>query len=113
MKPNRKLTLGGAGLVLVGSIAAGGVAMATDEGDSDDGDELTGQAREAAEEAVRGGTAGEVEMEADETESNEANAIYGVDVTVSDGSTVEVLLAENFTVLGIEDEVGEVNEDEE
>lgn len=119
MERNRKLALGAAGLLLAGGVTAGGVAMAT--GDSG-GDEVTGQtaqqAREAAEEAVPGGTADEVENEAQETEgdedkADEGNAVYGVEVTKSDGSTVEVYLDEDFTVLGIEDEAGEGNEDEE
>lgn len=130
MERNRKLALGGAGLLMVGGLTWGGVAMATGDGDSD-GDEVTGQiaqqARQAAEEAVPGGTAGEVENEAEENEAeeneteenetgeqNEAgeqNAVYGVEVTKSDGSTVEVLLDEDFTVLDIEDEAAESDED--
>lgn len=114
MERNRQLALGGAGLLLAGGLTWGGVAVATGDGDSD-GDEVTGQiaqqARQAAEDAVPGGTAGEVENEAEENEAGEQNAVYGVEVTKSDGSTVEVLLDEDFTVLDIEDEAAEGGED--
>ena len=97
---NRRTKLGigiAAGvLVLIGS--AIGIAAAV----SGDGDgagavvsgQVADQARAAAVKAVPGGQAGAVEAEADE-----GDAAYGVLVTKSDGTKVEVHLDKNFRVL--------------
>ncbi|MFB9690292.1 hypothetical protein [Amycolatopsis plumensis] len=95
MNHKTKIGIGVAAGVLVLSGGAIGIASAV----GGDGDEVTGtpadQARAAAVQAVPGGKAGAVEAETDE-----GAAAYGVTVTKSDGSAVEVHLDQAFHVLG-------------
>jgi hypothetical protein len=85
----------GIGVASAAALAAIGVGVAV----ADDG-EVTGpaadQARAAAVKAIPG-TAGKVEKE-----TNEGAAYYGVLVTKTDGSRVEVHLDQGFHFLGTE-----------
>ena len=93
MKIRTKIGIGVASAVLAGVGVGIGVAVA-------DGPEVTGpdadQARTAATQAVPG-KAGKVEKE-----TNEGNAYYGVLVTKTDGTQVEVHLDQGFHFLGTE-----------
>jgi uncharacterized membrane protein YkoI len=96
-------TLAGLSVIGVGagvSVAAGG----------DDDKRLTGtdydRAAAAAIEYVGGGTVVE-------TEVGDDGAAYGVEVRLDDGSQVEVLLDENFTVTGAEPDDDGANDSEE
>jgi len=97
-----------AGIVLGAAVVAtaGGIAVA---GNGDDGpashlytDQQAQQAKQAAVDATDGGTANSVESD------NENGATYEVEVTKTDGSTVDVRLDEDFQVVVIEgDDEGE------
>ena len=83
------------------AVAAGGGAYAW-AGAGDDGDEnYTGpganQARQAALAHLGGGTANAVERD-------DEDAAWEVEVTKSDGSTVDVHLDANYAVVGTEDD---------
>jgi uncharacterized membrane protein YkoI len=90
----------GAGVVLAAA-AGGGVAVAT--GGDDDGptshqytQEQADAATRAALKATGGGTANSVETD------SENGATYEVEVTKTDGATVDVRLDENYKVVVIE-----------
>jgi hypothetical protein len=90
----------GAGIVVLGALAGGGVAWATA---GDNGDEtVTGpaadRARAAALARVTGGTAIAVERE------SENGAAWEVEVRRGDGSTVDVLLDAQYRVILVEDD---------
>lgn len=96
MAMRRRLLIG---LIAVGAAAAlAGGALAVAGGDSE-GD-VTGpqadRAVKAALEATRGGTANAVELD------TEDGATWEVEVTKTDGQTVDVRLDENFDVVVIE-----------
>jgi hypothetical protein len=94
----RKRTVGaGAALVLVAAVAGGGVAIAS----GDDGDaNVTGPQAEAATaaalDATHGGKANAVERD------GENGATWEVEVTKTNGKTVDVRLDENYKVVVIE-----------
>jgi hypothetical protein len=95
MNRRTKIGIGAAGVFVL-------AALGTGIGYADDGDhDITGpaadQARAAAVKAVPGTTAGEVE-----SETNEGAAVYGVIVTKSDGTKLEVHLDKNYRFLGTE-----------
>jgi uncharacterized membrane protein YkoI len=92
-----------AGTAALGAFALGGAALAGATGgdDSDGADqELTGATLErasvAALRATGGGTVNETERD------SENGAVYEVEVTKPDGSTVDVRLDESFGVIAIE-----------
>ena len=94
----RKRTLGaGAALVLAAAVTGGGVAIAS----GDDGDaNVTGPQAEAATaaalEATSGGKANAVERD------SENGATWEVEVTKTNGKTVDVRLDENYKVVVLE-----------
>ncbi|WP_433754922.1 PepSY domain-containing protein [Nocardia sp. CA-135398] len=97
MNVKQKISIGVATAAVLAAVGTGvGFAL----GGDDDNDIVTGpdadQARAAALTVVPG-TAGEVEKE-----TNEGNAVYGVDVTKSDGTKLEVHLDKDFHYLGTE-----------
>lgn len=105
MKKKAALTVG-AGLLVAG--AAGGMAMATGAV-GDDGDQtVTGKdastATAAALEATGGGRANSVELD------SENGATWEVEVTKTDGTTVDVRLDENFAVVVIEGDQEDADE---
>jgi uncharacterized membrane protein YkoI len=97
----RKRVVIAAGTGVVLAVAAAGVAVAT--GGDDDGpashqytQEQADAATRAALRATGGGTANSVETD------NENGATYEVEVTKTDGETVDVRLDENYKVVVIE-----------
>jgi hypothetical protein len=101
----RKRTLGaGAAIVLAAAVTGGGVAIAS----GDDGDaNVTGPQAEAATaaalEATSGGKANSVERD------GENGATWEVEVTKSNGKTVDVRLDENYKVVVIEGDGEDAN----
>lgn len=98
MRKRATIAAAGAGIVLAGT--AGGVAVATG---GDDGPASHQYTREQADAATRaalaateGGTANSVETD------HENGATYEVEVTRTDGTTVDVRLDENYQVVVIE-----------
>lgn len=99
----------GVGAVVAATIAAGGIAVATS---GDDGGSVTGpEASEATDAALRetgGGTANSVELD------NEDGAVWEVEVTRTDGSTVDVRLDKNYEVVVVDsDDESESDDDSE
>lgn len=105
---NKFLAAGAAAAVVVGGA---GVATATGGGDDDASDTaITGEdldrASDAALEHTRGGTVTETEVDDEES-------YYEVEVTMDDGSQVDVQLDEDFTVVGSEEDgEGDAEDDE-
>ena len=96
----KRVALLAAGLGLAAAVVAGGVAGA---GNGDDGaashpytQEQADAAPKAALEATGGGTANSVERD------SENGATYEVEVTKTDGHTVDVRLDQNYDVVVIE-----------
>ncbi len=87
-----------AGLLLTAGVAVAGSRHSGNEGDEDGG--VTGaqasQARDAALRATSGGTANAVERD------SENGATWEVEVTKTDGSTVDVRLDADYRVVVIE-----------
>ena len=96
MKTHNRITLIAAAVLALG-LAGGAVALATGH-DSDEN--VTGpgaqRAREAALEVTHGGTANSVELD------DENGATWEVEVTKTDGNTVDVRLDENYDLVVIE-----------
>lgn len=88
----------GAGAVI--AVAVGGIAVATDGDDGPASHQYTQQqadaAKKAALDATGGGTVNSVETD------NENGATYEVEVTKTDGTTVDVRLDETYQVVVIE-----------
>jgi hypothetical protein len=92
MNRRTKIGIGAAGVFVLAAVGTGiGYAEPQITGPAAD------QARAAAVKAVPGSTAGEVEAE-----TNEGAAVYGVIVTKSDGTKLEVHLDKNYHFLGTE-----------
>ena len=97
MQRSRKIALG---LVLVGSAAAvgGGVAVASGGGDDHEAP-ITGDALDKASAAALAHTG---EGRVTETEVGDEDSYYEVEVTLDDGSQVDVQLDEDFAVVSSE-----------
>ena len=109
---NRRVIKVLAGVAVVVTAALGGSAIARATGAFDDGDlQLRGpeaeRARAAALEATDGGTVNAVERD------TENGATYEVEVTRTDGSTVDVRLDESFAVVVIEGDSETADSEEE
>lgn len=96
----KRVIIGAAAIGLAAAVVAGGVAVA---GNGDDGpashqytQEQADAATEAALKATNGGTANSVESD------SENGATYEVEVTKTNGDTVDVRLDENYAVVVIE-----------
>ena len=98
--------IGAAALV---AISGAGVAVATSGGDDAPDEAITGAALEQAEEAALAETGG---GEVTETEVGDEESLYEVEVTLDDGTQVDVQLDENFDVVGSETEDGAEEDDE-
>jgi uncharacterized membrane protein YkoI len=86
-----------AGMAILAAGAAGGVAMATgDDGDQTVSGKDTTTATAAALKATGGGRANSVELD------SENGATWEVEVTKTDGATVDVRLDDQFAVVVIE-----------
>ena len=97
----KRMVVAGAGVGAALAVAAAGVAVAA--GGGDDGpashqytQQQADEATKAALKATGGGTANSVETD------NENGAIYEVEVSKPDGTTVDVRLDENYKVVVIE-----------
>jgi uncharacterized membrane protein YkoI len=94
----------------VGLVAAGGTGVAMAAADDDATDRpIEGGALEKAEEAALAETGG---GEVTETEVGDEESRYEVEVTLDDGSQVDVQLDEDFRVVGSEDDGESDAEDE-
>ncbi len=94
-------------LTAVGALAAGGTAIAAGAADDDATDRpISGSALEKAKAAALADTPGEVT----ETEVGDEESYYEVEVTLADGSQVDVQLDRSFNVVGSEGDADE-NED--
>ena len=106
MISGKKKFIGIVGAVALLGIIGGGVAVAT--GVADDTDEpITGEAYELATEAALDHTGG---GRVTGTEVGDEESYYEVEVTLDDGSQIDVQLDEDFNVVG--DEVDDENENE-
>ena len=94
---NKRTAALGIGAVVAATIAAGGIAVATS---SDDGGSVTGpEASEATAAALRetgGGTANSVELD------DEDGAVWEVEVTRTDGTTVDVRMDANYEIVAVD-----------
>ena len=108
MTKRRKILIGGAAVL---AIAAGGtgVAVATSGGDDDATEQsIKGSALEQASDAALAETGG---GEVTETEVGDEESYYEVEVTLDDGSQVDVQLDRDFGVVGSEAD-SDTSEDE-
>ena len=89
------------GLAVV-ALAAGGAGIAVATGEDDSAEQVSGagadKAAAAALEITGGGRANSVELDA------EGGATWEVEVTATDGSTVDVLLDSDFDEVAVEDD---------
>ena len=97
MRTRAKALAAGAATVVV--LGGAGVAVASGTGGDDDGTDqpITGNALEKASEAALAHTG---EGKVTETEVGDEEGYYEVEVTLDDGSQVDVHLDKNFQVLG-------------
>ena len=103
MQKRTKLMLAGA-TVAVAAIAGGGIAVAS----SDDADTpITGPALEEASRAALEHTG---EGRVTETEVGDEESLYEVEVTLDDGTQVDVQLDEAFNVVGSESDSDAVDD---
>ena len=99
--------------IAVVALAAGGVGIATATGgDDDDATEkpIAGSALDKAEAAALDHTG---EGTVTETETGDEESFYEVEVTLDDGSQVDVQLDRDFDVVGDETDDGEEDEPDE
>lgn len=103
-KPTKFQTIAGSALI-VASVAAGGAAVATSGDDETGSDNYTPQqakdATAAALDATGGGKANSIERD------SENGATWEVEVTKTDGETVDVRLDEQYQVVVVESDVEE------
>ena len=96
----KRVVIAAAGIAVVAAVGAGGVAVATSGDDGPASHQYTQEQADAATKAALtatgGGTANSVETD------NENGATYEVEVTKTDGTTVDVRLDDNFQVVVIE-----------
>ncbi|MEO2104772.1 MAG: hypothetical protein ABGZ36_03935 [Actinomycetota bacterium] len=101
---NRKLIAVLLGALATAALAMGGVAIAGGEDENEGPDtRITGEALDRASAAALAHTG---EGEVTETEVGDEESYYEVEVTLPDGSEVDVQLDESFAVVGeeVEDE---------
>ena len=102
-------------LIIIGTITtaaslAVGTAARAGQGGDDNELQITGAALEQASAAALAHTGG---GRVTETEVGDEDSLYEVEVTLNDGSQIDVQLDENFAVVGAEADVDEdVDEDE-
>jgi uncharacterized membrane protein YkoI len=100
MQRSRKILVAGAAAVALVAAAGTGIAVASGSED-DDGSEapISGAALERASAAALEETGG---GEVTETETGDEESYYEVEVTLDDGTQVDVQLDEDFNVVGSE-----------
>jgi uncharacterized membrane protein YkoI len=89
----------GAAVVVIGALAGGGVAWGTAGDDDATQKPITGSALDKAKAAALAHTGG---GKVTETEVGDEESYYEVEVTLADGSQVDVQLDESFEVVGSE-----------
>jgi hypothetical protein len=107
----RRTKLIAAGTLLAAGLAAGtGIAVAGGSDDADEGPDvpITGDALAQAEAAALAETGG---GEVTETEAGDEESAYEVEVTMPDGTQIDVQLDEDFQVVGSETEGPEAGDD--
>jgi uncharacterized membrane protein YkoI len=98
MKHRTKYLIAGAGAVVVVAVGTGiGVAASGDDDDAERS--ITGVELERASEAALEHTGG---GRVTDTEVGDEESLYEVEVTLDDGTQVDVQLDEDFTVVGVE-----------
>ncbi len=107
LKNKRLLGFAGAGLVLVALV--GGGAMATGATGGDNEEPITGEALDQASAAALAHTGGGTVTE---TEVGDEDSYYEVEVTLDDGSQVDVQLDRDFNVVGDKVEKGGETDDD-
>jgi uncharacterized membrane protein YkoI len=109
MDIKRKYVIVGA---TVAALAAGGAGVAVATGGGDDSEQpITGSALQQAEAAALAETGGGTVTE---TETGDEESFYEVEVTLDDGSQVDVQLDRDFNVVGSEaDDESESGESDE
>jgi len=107
MTKRRKILIVG-GSVFALCAAGGGVALATGAGD-DNESPISGNALDRASAAALANTGG---GEVSETEVGDEESYYEVEVTLDDGSQVDVQLDKQFNVVGSEGDDDGSGEDE-
>jgi uncharacterized membrane protein YkoI len=98
MKRSTKWTVALVGAVTLVGVAGAGTAIATSDDDASDRP-IEGPALERAERAALAETGGGTVTE---TEVGDEESLYEVEVTLEDGSQVDVQLDEEFQVVGTE-----------
>lgn len=99
MDMNKRAIAGAAGVATVAAISIGGVAVATGGADSDEVPLSSSEGKDASAAALEetgGGTVNSIEKD------NENGAVWEVEVTKENGSTVDVRLSDNFDVVAVE-----------
>ena len=114
MKRTNKLAFVGIAALAVAG-AGTGVAVATNGGGDDSEAPITGAALEQAEAAALEHTGG---GRVTETEVGDEESYYEVEVTLDDGSQIDVQLDEEFNVVGderdeVDDDIGEGEGDDD
>ena len=104
----RKIWTAAAAVLLVAAIAGGTGAVVATGGDDDEAP-ITGTALEQASKAALAHTGG---GRVTETEVGDEESYYEVEVTLDDGSQVDVQLDESFNVVGDETDDDSAGEDE-
>ncbi len=102
----RRLIIGIVAAVAAVSIAGGAVAYGSAESERNITGPQADRAKEAALEATGGGTATGVELDAD------GGAKWEVEITETDGSTVEVTLDDRYEVVAIEGDTESGDDDD-
>lgn len=107
MRPTRKIIIGGAAAAVLVASAGTGIAVAGGSDDDETEQPISGRARDRAEAAALEHTGG---GRVTGTEVGDEESRYEVEVTLDDGSQVDVQLDEDFAVVGSEGD--DENEDE-
>ena len=97
-----------AAVIAAAAIATGGIAIASGQGDGDESP-ITGSDLERASAAALAHTGG---GRVTETEVGDEESYYEVEVTLDDGSQVDVQLDESFAVVGSESDGTDDGEDD-
>jgi uncharacterized membrane protein YkoI len=107
MERRRKLIIAGAAVVAGAALTGGGLALAGGSDDDATDTPITGADLERASAAALAHTGG---GRVTGTEVEDEESYYEVEVTLEDGSQVDVQLDEDFTVVGDEAEDGEAED---
>jgi uncharacterized membrane protein YkoI len=107
-RTKKSLGIAAAVLAVVVIGVGAGIAIVSGAGEDDNEPPITGLALERASAAALAHTGGGT---VSETESGDEESMYEVEVTLDDGSQVDVQLDENFNVVGDEREADDEEDD--